>query len=131
MFKRVTWFVAGTAAGVAGATAAKKSVKKKAATLPPVKAAKQAISSVQSAKDRVTEAARDGRDAMRQTEARLKAMRNGDEIAPVEVIDGRIVATGDIKPGQVIVLKEVRDARASDPAAHSKSKPKRRPRRAS
>jgi hypothetical protein len=127
MFKRVTWFVTGTVAGVAGATAAKKSVKRKAATLPPVKVAKQAISSVQSAKERVTEAARDGRDAMRQTEARLKAKRNGDEIAPVEVIDGRIVATGDIKPGQVIVLKEVRDARKQDPDP----KPKKRPHRAS
>jgi hypothetical protein len=121
MFKRVTWFVTGTVAGVAGATAAKRSVKKKASNLPPVKAAKQAISSVQAAKDRVTEAARDGRDAMRDTEARLRAKRNGDEVAPVEIIDGRIIATGDIKPGQVIILKEVRDAKGTNAKRRSAS----------
>jgi hypothetical protein len=114
VLKRVTWFVTGTVAGVAGATAAKRSVKKKAAKLPPVRAAKQAITSVQSARERLVEAARDGRDVMRETEARLRAKRNGDEIAPVEVIDGRIVASGNIKPGQVIVLKEVRDRRELD-----------------
>jgi hypothetical protein len=124
VFKRVTWFVTGTVAGVAGATAAKRSVKKKAATLPPVKVAKQAITSAQSARAKVVDAARDGREAMRETEARLRAKRNGDEVAPVEVVDGRIVAAGEIKPGQVIVLKEVRDARGQ-------AAPAGKPRRAS
>ena len=117
MLKRLSWFVGGAAAGIAGATVAKRKVVKTATQLPPVKAVKRVVSSVHDAGDRVAGAARDGRAAMRETEARLRAKRNGEEVAPIEVIDGRIVATGEVKPGQVIVLREVAEQRANRQAA--------------
>jgi hypothetical protein len=125
MLRRVSWFVGGAAAGVAGATVAKRRVKKTAAALPPVRAARQAVAGVKSAGDRVGGAVRAGRDAMRDTEARLWAKRNGDVVAPIEVIDGRIVATGEVKPGQVIVLREVAEQRANRAAGSQPSVAKR------
>ncbi len=113
MVKRLSWFVGGAAAGVVGATAAKRKVKKTAAQLPPVRMARQAAATVRSAGERVSGAVRDGRAAMHATEARLRARRNGDEVAPIDVVDGRIVATGDVRAGQVIVLREVAEQRAS------------------
>lgn len=125
MLKRLTWFVGGAAAGVAGATVARRKVVKTAAQLPPVKAVKRVVSTVQEAGERVAGAARDGRSAMRETEARLRAKRSGEEVAPIEVVDGRIVATGDIKPGQVIVLREVAAQRANRQTLASAERPRR------
>ncbi len=128
MLKRVTWFLGGAAAGAAGATAAKRKVARTAAQLPPVRAARRVATTVRSASDRVASAVRDGRQAMHETEVRLRAKRDGEEVAPIEVIDGRIVATGEIKPGQVIVLRDVRDERLRN--GDGKSATPRRRRRA-
>lgn len=125
MFKRIGWFVGGAAAGAVGATAAKRKVVKVAKDLPPVRAANQVVGTVRSAGDRVSAAVNAGRDAMRAKESELRARREGREVAPIEVIDGRIVATGEVKPGQVIVIREVDEAPSRSAAGHRSSRHRR------
>ena len=105
MIKRMTWFVGGAVAGAAGVGVAKRKMKQAATHLAP----KNVVHSV---KDRVRDAFTDGRAAMRAREAELRArldgrattladdLDEGDEV----LVDGRPVA-----PGQVIVLKQIRD----------------------
>jgi hypothetical protein len=105
MIKRMTWFVGGAVAGVAGASVAKRKVKQAASHLAPK-------NMMHSATDRVRDAFSEGRRAMRAKETELRArvdgratslaedLDDGDEV----LVDGRPVA-----PGQVIVLKQVRD----------------------
>ena len=105
MMKRVTWFVSGAVAGVAGTTIAKKKVKQAATHLTPRNVA-------HSATVRVRDAFGEGRRAMRVREFELRArldgrattladdLDDGDEV----LVDGR-----PVEPGQVIVLKQVRD----------------------
>lgn len=105
MMKRVTWFMGGAVAGVAGASIAKKKVKQAATHLAPRNV-------VHSATGRVRDAFGEGRRAMRAKETELRArlegratsladdLDDGDEV----LVDGRPVL-----PGQVIVLKQVRD----------------------
>jgi hypothetical protein len=97
--KRVTWFVAGTAVGAAGAGYAKRKVKdtvgRRAQQLAPANVARSAAVKVKATGRNVVGAVREGRSAMKAKEAELKAARDGDEIVRVE-------------PGQVIVLREVR-----------------------
>lgn len=103
--KRLTWFLGGAAAGIIGAGAAKKKVKAAAAELAPVNVARKA-------RDRVSDAWSEGRRAMRSKEAELKARLDGrsgsladDLIEGDEVlVDGR-----PVEPGQVIVLRQVRE----------------------
>jgi hypothetical protein len=108
MIKRLTWFVGGAVAGVAGAGVAKRKVKKAATQLSPKHVA-------QSVTGRVRDAVAEGRQAMRAREAELRArvsgrattladeLDDGDEV----LVDGR-----PVKPGQVIVLKQVRDRKS-------------------
>jgi hypothetical protein len=105
VIKRLTWFVSGAIAGVAGAGLAKRKVKKAATRLTP----KNVVRGLTS---RVKDAVAEGRLAMRAKESELQArydgrvstladdLEAGDEV----LVDGRPVA-----PGQVIVLKQVRD----------------------
>ena len=105
MIKRMTWFVGGAVAGVAGVGVAKRKMKQAATHLAP----KNVVHSVT---DRVRDAFSEGRIAMRAREAELRArldgrattladdLDDGDEV----LVDGRPVA-----PGQVIVLKQIRD----------------------
>ncbi len=97
--KRITWFVAGTAVGVAGAGYAKRKVKdtvgRRAQQLAPVNVAKNAAGRVRSGGRNVVGAMREGRSAMKAKEAELKAARDGDAVVRIE-------------PGQVIVLRDVR-----------------------
>jgi hypothetical protein len=111
MIKRLTWFVSGAVAGVAGAGFAKRKVKKAAMNWAP----KNVVHGVTG---RVRDAIGEGRDAMRAKEAELRARLDGrvttladdlDEGDEVQV-DGRPVA-----PGQVIVLKQVRDRKFDRP----------------
>jgi hypothetical protein len=104
MMKRVTWFMGGAVAGVAGAGLAKKKVKQAATHLAPRNV-------VHSASGRVRDAFGEGRRAMRAKETELRArldgrattladdLDDGDEVR----VDGR-----PVEPGQVIVLKQVR-----------------------
>jgi hypothetical protein len=105
MIKRMTWFVGGAIAGVAGAGVAKRKIKQAATHLTPRNIA-HGISG------RVHDAVSEGRRAMRAKETEMRArldgrattladgLEDGDEV----LVDGRPIA-----PGQVIVLKQVRD----------------------
>lgn len=105
MIKRMTWFLGGAVAGVAGAGVAKRKVKQAATHLSP-KGVARGVS------DRVHDAFAEGRRAMRTKELELRAridgrvstladdLDDGDEV----LVDGR-----PVEPGQVIVLKQVRD----------------------
>ena len=112
MMKRVTWFVSGAVAGAAGAGYAKKKVKKTAAQLAPVHVAKDAAGRVRSRVADVGDAVREGRAAMKAKETELRARLDGraesleNDLGPGDqvLVDGRPVA-----PGQVIVLRDVRD----------------------
>ena len=97
MMKRVTWFAAGMAAGAAGSAYATRKVKKTAQALKPTNVARGAVNKVKAKGSDIAEAVREGRDAMRAKEAELKAERDGDQVVTVQ-------------PGQVIVLKDVRDS---------------------
>jgi hypothetical protein len=105
MMKRITWFVGGAAAGIAGASVAKRKVKAAAAELTPANVAKKATS-------RVREAYHEGKRAMRSKEAELRARLDGraDTLAD-ELDDGDTVLVDGqpVEPGKVIVLRQVRD----------------------
>jgi hypothetical protein len=111
--KRVTWFVSGAVAGAAGASYAKKKVKATASQLAPVHVAKGAAGRVRGGFVNVGDAVREGRSAMKAKEAELRARIDGravsleDELVPGDqvLVDGRPVA-----PGQVVVLRQMRDA---------------------
>jgi hypothetical protein len=112
MMKRVTWFVGGIAAGAVGAGAAKRKVKRVTNELVPVQIARKAGGQVADRGNRVVDAVREGRRAMRTKEMELRARLEGrsstlaDEISDIEtvLVDGR-----PVEAGQVIVLRQVRD----------------------
>ena len=105
MIKRMTWFIGGAVAGVTGAGIAKRKVKRAATHLAPKNV-------VRGMTGRVRDAVAEGRQAMRAKETELRArlegrvttladdLEEGDEV----LVDGR-----PVQPGQVIVLKQVRD----------------------
>lgn len=105
MIKRLTWFVGGAVAGVAGAGIAKRKVKKAAAHLTP-----QHV--VHGVTGRVRDAITEGRNAMRAKETELRALLDG-RVTPLaddlEEGDEVLVDGRPVEPGQVIVLKQVRD----------------------
>ena len=108
MMKRLTWFVGGAAAGVVGASVAKKKVKAKAAELSPANLAHKAV-------ERVRETAEDAKQTIKAKQIELRARFTGkparaatlaDELQDGDAVfvDGQPVA-----PGQVIVLRQVRE----------------------
>ncbi|MEO6122107.1 MAG: hypothetical protein ABIR32_00250 [Ilumatobacteraceae bacterium] len=127
MMKRVTWFVSGAVAGVAGTGYAKRKVKATAAQLAPVNVAKSAVAKVRDRRNDVVEAVRDGRQAMKAKEAELKARLHGttapiaEELADPLSADDQIVVDGHpVEPGQVIVLRQVRDNEQVGPRRNSR-----------
>ena len=125
MMKRVTWFVSGAVAGIAGAGIAKRKVKETAAQLTPANVARSAVAKVRDRRTDVVDAVRDGREAMRAKEAELRAKLDGaptlaDVLDPTDqvLVDGR-----PVESGQVIVVRQLRDEHTG-PRRHS-----RRPRR--
>lgn len=112
MIKRLVWFVGGLVAGAAGMNAAKRKVKTVAGDLAPVQVARRTTDRVRATGRSVGDALREGRVAMRTKERELRARLDGrvtslaDELDDVEtvIVDGR-----PVEPGQVIVLKQVRD----------------------
>lgn len=127
MMKRVTWFVSGAVAGVAGAGYAKKKVKETAAQLAPVHVAKSAVSKVRDRGADVVDAVREGRQAMKAKETELKARLNGtaapltDELVDELSADDQILVDGrPVQPGQVIVLRQVRDNEQVGPRRSSR-----------
>ncbi len=109
MIKRLTWFVGGAVAGIAGASVAKRKAKEVAAEYAPARMARKAG-------DRVREAVAEGKRAMKSKEAELRARLDGhastlaDDLdeGDTVIVDGR-----PVEPGQVIVLRQVRDDRAA------------------
>jgi len=108
MMKRLTWFMGGAAAGVVGASVAKKKVKAAAAELSPANLAHKAA-------ERVREKAADAKLVLKTKQIELRARLTGkpgyaatlaDELQEGDAVfvDGQPVA-----PGQVIVLRQVRE----------------------
>lgn len=112
---RVTWFVAGAAAGATGATYAarkvRRTVRQTAAQLAPANVANRAVSRVRQRRTDVVAAIRDGRLAMRAKEDELKAWRD-KRVEPVDrrLQPGeRLLFDGEpVESGRVIVLKQKR-----------------------
>ncbi len=105
MMKRLTWFVGGAVAGAAGAGAAKRKVKAKASELSPANVAR-------GVRSRVSDAVHDGKRAARAKEAELRARLEGRGTTLADTLDDgdEVLVDGvPVEPGQVIVLKQVRD----------------------
>lgn len=107
--KRLTWFVAGAAAGATGANYATKKVKRTAAQLAPANVAKGAASRAKQSGLRVVDAVREGRSAMHAREDELKARRDS-RVEPIddhlEPGDRLLVDGQPVEAGRVIVLKQ-------------------------
>jgi hypothetical protein len=105
MMKRLTWFVGGAVAGVAGAGIAKRKVKQAATHLAPKNIANGVAS-------RMRDAVAEGRVAMRAKEAELRARADGRAMRLADDLDegDEVLVDGmPVEPGQVIVLKQIRD----------------------
>jgi hypothetical protein len=89
--KRVTWFVAGAATAVGATRVAKRKVQQVTDRLAPNNVAKQTIASVKGKASHVVDAVRDGRDAMRNKEAELRARRDGHPMSAGSILDTDIV----------------------------------------
>ncbi|MEY4339471.1 MAG: hypothetical protein RLZ14_1321 [Actinomycetota bacterium] len=108
MIKRLVWFVGGAVAGIAGASVARKKVREVAVELAPANVAKKATS-------RVREAVSEGRRAMKAKEAELRSRLDGGAHSLADDLDDGDTVMVDgvpVEPGQVIVLKQVRDDRS-------------------
>jgi hypothetical protein len=107
MMKRLTWFLGGAAAGIAGAGLAKKKVRTVTAELSPTNLAHKASA-------RVKDAVHEGRRAMKSKEAELRASRDGRLHSMADHVDDgdQVFVDGQpVEPGQVIVLRQVREQR--------------------
>ncbi len=105
MIKRMTWFVGGAVAGVAGAGIAKRKVKQAATHLAP----KNVVLGING---RFRDAVVEGRRAMRAKEAELRARLDGRATTLADDLDegDEVLVDGwPVEPGQIIVLKQVRD----------------------
>lgn len=101
MIKRVTWFVAGAAAGAAGAVATGRKVRRTAEKLLPANVARSAAGEVSRRKDAVVAAVREGKAAMIAKEHELRARRDGHPVVggqgPVDVVVSGPVIDADVR----------------------------------
>jgi hypothetical protein len=107
MMKRLTWFIGGAVAGVAGAGVAKKKAKAVAVEYSPAQVARKTT-------DRVRDAVAEGRRAAKAKETELRARLDGRAHNLGDALDDgdSVLVDGvPVEPGQVIVLKQVRDSR--------------------
>ena len=105
--KRLTWFLGGAVAGVAGVSVAKNKVKAAAAEFTPAQVAKKTT-------NRISEAFHEGARAMKAKERELRARRDGTAATLADELDEGDAVLVDgvpVEPGQVIVLRQVRDQR--------------------
>jgi hypothetical protein len=108
MIKRLTWFVGGAVIGAAAAGAAKKKAAQVATQYTPANVARATTT-------RVREAVTEGRRAAKEREAELRAVMNGTPTSLADHLgDGdRVYVDGrPVEPGQVIVLRQVREERS-------------------
>jgi hypothetical protein len=106
--KRVTWFVGGVAAGVAGAGYAKKKVRQTAAQLAPTTVARSAAQRVSAKGREVADAVREGRRVMRQHEEEVEASRDGRLVSLHDHVaaDDEVYVDGElVEPDRVIVMR--------------------------
>jgi hypothetical protein len=127
MLKRLTWFAGGVVAGAAGVGVAKRKVKEKAAELSPVNAARNATA-------RVRDAVREGKRAARAKEDELRAKLDGRHVSLADELDpgDHVLVDGvPVEPGQVIVLRQVREQaeRQHSERQHSDRRRAERPQR--
>jgi hypothetical protein len=116
MMKRLTWFIGGAVAGVAGAGVAKKKAKAVYVELAPANVAHKTA-------DRVRDALQEGRTAMKAKERELRARLDGRAHNLADALDegDAVIVDGvPVEPGQVIVLKQVRDAREPQPGRRTR-----------
>jgi hypothetical protein len=99
MITRVTWFVAGAAAGAVGASYTRRKVKRVADQLTPGNVARSVAGRAKARGRDVVDALREGRAAMRVREEQLRAERDAE---------GTGLAIGGNAPAQIIVLSDVR-----------------------
>ena len=121
MMKRLSWFISGALAGVASVGYAKKKVKATASHLTPANVVKSARARMRERRRDVSEALRDGRSAMHDKEAELIARRDGTLASLADELgsDDQVLVDGKpVEPGQVIVLRQVRD---TNNAGHPRS----------
>lgn len=117
MIRRLGWFVGGVAAGAVGAQAAKRKAQAVAHELAPVQVVRRAGGQVRAQTARLADAVREGRHAARSKEDELRARMNGratslaDELPDLHDGDTVFVDGRPVEPGQVIVLRQVRDER--------------------
>jgi hypothetical protein len=107
MMKRLSWFVGGAVAGVASVGIAKKKLHEAAVELAPANVAKKAT-------NRVKEAYHEGRRAMKAKEAELRGRMDGRVHTLADDLDegDAVIVDGvPVEPGQVIVLRQVRESR--------------------
>jgi hypothetical protein len=132
MLKRVSWFVSGAVAGIAGAGFAKRKVKQTAAQLTPTKMAKTAAAKVREKGHDVADAVRDGRDAMRAKESELRAKLAGDdrrtnELDDLDSLSGdpRLAATDRV----IVIDQPVASVGPTDERGDERRGPRRHSRR--
>ena len=77
MIKRISWFVAGAAAGAGGSLYARRKVRRTARLLAPSNVARSATDRVRQRGRSVVDALREGRSAMAAKEAEMKSVRDG------------------------------------------------------
>jgi hypothetical protein len=105
MIKRMTWFVGGAVAGIAGVGVAKRKMKQAANHLTPKRIAHGIT-------DRVHDAFSEGRRAMRAKELELRGRLDGKAQTLADQLDDgdEVLVDGlPVESGQVIILKQVRD----------------------
>jgi hypothetical protein len=108
VMKRVTWFVGGVAAGVAGAGYAKKKVRQTAAQLAPTTVARSAAQRVSAKGREVADAVREGRRVMRQHEDEVEAYRDGRLVSLHDHVaaDDEVYVDGElVESDRVIVMR--------------------------
>jgi hypothetical protein len=112
---RVTWFVAGAAAGAVGATYTRRKVKRVADQLTPVNVARSVAGRAKARGLDVVDALREGRAAMKVREDQLRAERDAEGGSPALTIGGNA-------PAQIIVLSDVRQLEQLARAATSRDR---------
>lgn len=137
MIKRLTWFVGGVVAGVAGLGTAKRKARAVASDLAPAAVARRATDTVRQRVRHLGDAVRDGRSAMHMRETELRARLDGRAVSLADELDDGDTVLVDgrpVEPGQVIVLRQMPDSarqadHSRDPSRDpSRDRPRDRPR---
>jgi hypothetical protein len=105
---RLTWFAGGVAAGMVGASYAKRKVRQTAAHIAPSTALRSAAGHVRSTSRVVADAVREGRQAMRYREDELRARRDGRLTSLDQHVQpgDRVYVDGvPVESGRVIVMR--------------------------